>query len=153
VLLSRTWIAGWGDILYGFSLFFITQPLTVAGIALFVLFSLLMATVLTAVRVLYHSLTFFFGNAEAFAGLAGELMISFMLYPGGIFKGGASVLLHSLVPVALIAYIPAELFVNFDWLLLGIVLGADALLVAAAVLVFRAGLKRYESGNLIGARM
>jgi ABC-2 type transport system permease protein len=61
--------------------------------------------------------------------------------------------LHSLVPAALAAWIPLELFQTFSWGRLGILVGADALVVGAALLLFRLGLRRYESGNRIGARM
>jgi ABC-2 type transport system permease protein len=153
LLMSRMIVSGWGDIAYGIALFFVTQPLTWPGVMLFVIFSLLMMGVLTALRVIYHSLTFFFGNAEAFAGLASELVLSFMLYPGGIFQGPAGWLLHSLIPAALVAYIPASLFVSFDLPTFAILLAADAAVIGIAILCFRFGLKRYESGNLIGTRM
>jgi ABC-2 type transport system permease protein len=153
VLMSRMIVSGWGDIAYGVALFFITQPASWTGVLLFVVFSLLMMGVLTALRVLYHSLTFFFGNAEAFAGLASELVLSFTLYPGGIFRGPAGWILHSLIPAALVAYIPASLFNSFDVTVFAVLLAADAVVIGLAVIVFRLGLKRYESGNLIGTRM
>ena len=152
LLMSRSMIAGWGDVAYGLILFAATQPLTVTSVLLFLLFSAALAAVSVAMRVLYHSLTFLVGNAEGFAGLASELVISFMLYPGSIFRGATLWILHSLIPVALVAYIPARIIRSFDPLLLAVVLAADAALVALAFLAFRLGLKRYESGNLIGAR-
>ena len=112
-----------------------------------------MAAVLTALRVLYHSLTFFLGNAEEFAGTASDLALSFALYPGSIFQGPASLLLHSLIPAALIAYIPVELFKVFDTPRLLLLVAADAAVVAAAWCVFRLGLRVYESGNRMGARL
>ncbi|MFP4376347.1 MAG: ABC-2 family transporter protein [Spirochaetales bacterium] len=153
LLMSRMIVSGWGDIAYGVALFFITQPVTWSGVLLFIAFSLLMTGVLTSLRVIYHSMTFFFGNAEAFAGLASELVLSFMLYPGGIFQGPAGWLLHSLIPAALVAYIPASLFASFDLTTFLILLAADGAIVGIALLMFRRGLKRYESGNLIGTRM
>lgn len=153
VLLSRTVVSGWGDLMYGVILFIATQRMTVVGWVLFLLFTALMALVVTAIRVFYHSLTFFLGNAESFAQTAGDLVISFMLYPGTIFRGPALWLLHSLIPAALIAYIPARIFSQFNLGLLLIVLGGDALVILVGILIFRLGLRRYESGNLIGARM
>jgi ABC-2 type transport system permease protein len=151
-LFSRMSISAWGDILYGVVLFGFTQSATPAHAALFLVFSVLMAAVLTALRVLYHSLTFFLGNAEDFANTASEMVLSFNLYPGSIFKGPALLLLHSLIPAALLAYIPVELFKTFDLGRLLILLGADALIVAIAWGVFRLGLRVYESGSRMGAR-
>lgn len=153
LLASRMSISAWGDIIYGLVLFIATQPLAPVPIALFLLFSLLFCAVLTSVRVMYHSLTFFLGNAEDFAGTASELVLAFALYPGSIFEGPSVLVLHSLVPAALAAWIPLELFQTFSWPRLGILIGADALVVAAALLLFRLGLRRYESGNRMGARM
>jgi len=125
---SRMVVAGWGDIIYGVALFLLTQALTVYSVALFVLFSVLMAFVLTALRLAYHSLTFFLGNAESLANLATEMIISFMIYPGSIFKGPTVWILHSIVPAALVAYIPARLIKNFDPLLFVVLFAADAVL-------------------------
>ena len=153
LLASRMSVSAWGDILYGVVLYAVTQPVAVGQAALFLLFSVLFCLVLTAVRVLYHSLTFFLGNAEEFAGTASELVLSFALYPGSIFEGPSTLVLHSLVPAALVAWIPIGLFQSFSWGRLAALLGADALVVGAAVLLFRLGLRRYESGNRVGARM
>lgn len=150
---SRMVVSGWGDMLYGIILFFATQQLTIWGVTLFFLFSVLMALVFTSLRLAYHSLTFFLGNAEPLATLASEMVISFMIYPGSIFKGPTVWLLHSLVPAALMAYIPARLIRDFDPWLFVILLGADFLLMTAAFLVFKRGIRSYESGNRIGTRV
>ena len=61
--------------------------------------------------------------------------------------------LHSLVPAALVGFIPARIFQSFDPVLLGKLILADAAVVAVAVLVFHLGLRFYESGNRIGTRL
>ncbi|MCG8478060.1 MAG: ABC-2 family transporter protein [Spirochaetales bacterium] len=153
LLMSRTVVAGWGDMLYGVVLFVATQPITSGSVLLFALFCILTALVVTAIRVFYHSLTFYVGNAEGFAQLAGGTVVTFMLYPGSVFRGLPLWILHSLIPAALVAYIPARIFREFNLTLLLIVLAADAAVIAVAVVMFRLGLRRYESGNLIGSRM
>ena len=152
-LFSRMGVSGWGDIGYGIILFFSTQALTPGHIILFLFFSLTLAVVLTSLRVFYHSFTFFLGNAEELAVTVSDLIISFMIYPGGIFEGPAAIILHSLIPAALVAYIPAEIFRSFDMGRLLEVTGADILIVAAAALTFRLGLRAYESGSRMGARL
>jgi ABC-2 type transport system permease protein len=152
-LVSRMSISAWGDIAFGVVLFAFTQTLSPGHIALFLLFSLLMAVVLSSIRVFYHSLTFFLGNAEEFANTASDLVLSFTLYPRTIFAGPTTILLHSLIPAALIAYIPIELFTSFDLARLFLLVAADALVALCAWGVFRLGLRAYESGNRVGARM
>ncbi|MBN2510539.1 MAG: ABC-2 family transporter protein [Spirochaetales bacterium] len=153
MLASKMYVPGLGDMAYGVILFLATQPLTLTRIGLFVLFSLAMAAVLIGLRLFYHSFTFFFGNAEEFASMAAESVLSLILYPGTIFKGPVLWLFRTLFPAVWIAYIPVRLIQSFDLALLFITLGADILIVTAGVMLFYSGLKHYESGNRIGARM
>ena len=150
---SRMVVSGWGDAVFGLLLFFITQMINWQSVLLFLVFSILMALVLTAMRLLYHSLTLFLGNAEAFARFAGEMMLSLTLYPGSIFKGPAVWILHSLVPAALVAYLPARLVKDFDPWLFAVLLAADVTLISVGLVVFYRGLRVYESGNRIGTRV
>ena len=150
---SRMNTAGWGDITYGIVLYILTQSLVPHKILMFLGFSVLMAAVYTAVRVLYHSLTFFLGNAEQFAGTVTELVIMFILYPGSIFSGPSTWILHTLIPSALVAWIPAELFASFDLKRLLVLLAADAAIILLSLAVFRTGLRRYSSGNRMGTRI
>jgi ABC-2 type transport system permease protein len=152
-LFSRMVISGWGDTVYGLVLFALTQPLSLPHIGLFILFSVLMGIVTVSVRVFYHCATFFLGNAEEFASTASELIISFSLYPGSIFQGPVRMILHSLVPAALVSYLPAAIFRSFDPITLLAVLAGDAAVVLAALGAFRLGLRRYESGNKMGTRL
>jgi ABC-2 type transport system permease protein len=152
-LLSRTNVSGWGDISFGVILYAITQPAGITNVALWTAFSFLMTMVLVAMRVIYHSLTFFLGNAEEFAETASDLVLSFILYPGSIFQGPVVILLHSLIPAALIAYIPVELFRHFSAPRMLILLAADAAIVLAAWCIFHLGLRAYESGNRMGTRV
>lgn len=160
VLASRTSVSSWGDLLYGLGLFAFSQPLAPAAVGLYLLFVLLAAGVFTAMRVLYHSLTFLLGNAEDLAGVGSEQVVTFSIHPGTIFDGPVvAVVLHTLIPAALVTHLPAELFRAVgrgaapDWGLLAAIVAGDAALIAAAWAVFALGLRRYESGNRIGARI
>ena len=87
-----------------------------------------------------------------------EQVVNFSLYPGSIFdRPVVAVILHTLIPAALVAHLPAELFravahgAALDWRLLAAVIAGDAALITAAWAAFALGLRRYESGNRIGA--
>ena len=82
------------------------------------------------------------------------------MYPGTIFDGPlVAVILHTLIPAALVAHLPADLFrsavrgTGIDWSLLAMIVAGAAALIAAACALFALGLRRYESGNRIGARI
>ena len=153
LLASRMVASGWGDLAYGILLFFISQHVTLGGLALFLLFAVLMCLVFTALKVIYHSLTFFFGNAEDFAVMANEVTLSMTLYPGSIFEGPVKIALFTLFPAGVIAYIPVSLFRSFDPARLLLVIAADAAFVLVAFLVFARGLRFYESGSRMGIRL
>jgi ABC-2 type transport system permease protein len=153
LVISRMVISGWGDIAYGIVLYIFSQPMNLQSVALFVVFALLMALLMVSLRIFYHCLTFFLGNAEEFADTAAHLMLVFMLYPGSIFKSPATLVLHSLIPAALAAWIPVEIFKDFDPLKMAILIGADLLILMIALGTFHLGLRYYESGNRMGTRV
>lgn len=153
LLMSRSDVSGWGDIMYGLILFVLTQPLTAGHIGLFLLFSVMFAALFVSIRVLYHSLTFFLGNAQELAQWGSDIMLTLCLYPGALFKGPALLALHSLVPAALAAWIPYELFSEFDMTKMLLLLASDAAIIVLSCFIFSWGLSFYESGNKIGARI
>lgn len=61
-------------------------------------------------------------------------------------------ILFTVLPAGFIAYLPVELLRQFRWPLLGAVVGFAALIVFVSRAVFYAGLRRYESGNLLAGR-
>jgi ABC-2 type transport system permease protein len=61
--------------------------------------------------------------------------------------------MFTLIPAGIIGYIPVELLRNFSWLNLVILVSSSIVFFALAFVVFRLGLKRYESGNQFGMRL
>jgi ABC-2 type transport system permease protein len=149
ILCSKTIVSAWGDTLYGIILFFLFRGFDVKGFALFLLFAITAGIIFAAVLVSFHALSFYAGNAEGLAQLTTEFLISFSIYPEGIFKGGLKYVLYSIIPAAFMVYIPARVINEFDLILLLEVLGVALLWIVAAYIMFYKGLKKYESGNLI----
>jgi ABC-2 type transport system permease protein len=102
--------------------------------------------------VLAGCLGFWIGNAEATAFQAQQATINFSLYPGTVFQGWIRVLLFTLVPAGFISHVPVELLRSFDPWRMAALLGFTVFSVVAAAVVFRIGLRRYESGNLVTLR-
>ena len=156
-LSSKMIISGLGDLLYGVSLFLITTAITARitplNLGLFVLFSLLAALLHVSAFTFYHSLSFFLGNAESVARLAGEAMVSFTLYPGAVFKGPERFVLSTVIPAAWAAYIPLEIFRSPSLGRIALVLAVDAAIFLISAGFFHLGLRRYESGSRIGSRI
>jgi viologen exporter family transport system permease protein len=100
--------------------------------------------------VIAGSLAFWMGSAEAAAFQAQQAVITFSWYPGAMFHGWLRVLLFTAIPAGFISHIPVELLRSFDPTpFMGLIGIASAGLAGG---VFRIGLKRYESGNLVNLR-
>lgn len=153
ILCSRTIVSAWGDTLYGVALFFLIKGFDIKDFLLFLLFCITGALILSSVLVTFHAFSFYTGNTEGLTQMVSEFMISFSIYPEGIFSGGVRFILYTIIPAAFTVYIPAGVLKQFSLLTLLRVLGVTAVWIAIAYAAFYKGLKRYESGNLIVSRL
>lgn len=151
-LISRTIPSAWGDLIYGFLLLpFLT--LDPVKIGLFALFTVTGGLVFVGAFTLIQSLAFWLGNISGMAGAFTEFLLSFTLYPESVFPHQMRWVFYSLVPAGFLAFLPVHIIKTLDWVWLPLVLVVATGLCGLAWLVFRAGLKRYESGNAIGSRI
>ena len=67
-----------------------------------------------------------------------------------IFTGVVRLLLFTIVPAGFVSFVPLQLLHRFTWPLLLAMAGFTVLIVALAAGLFQLGLRRYESGNLLG---
>ena len=150
-LTAKTIVAAWGDLGYGLVLFAClgSDP---TGWAAFLLFSLTGAIVLSGIFVIGESLTFITGGAEGLGQSMAELLLSFSLYPEKVFPEGMRWIFYSLIPSGFIVFLPLSFWQQPQWPVLLLACGAALVYGAGAWLVFQAGLRRYESGNRMGAR-
>ena len=152
VLVSRMGLSGWGDVSFGLLAFAVFGPHDPVSILLYVCLVSAGVVTFTAYMVIVGSLAFFVGSAESASFQAQQAVINFSLYPGGIYHGWLRVLLFTVVPSGIISHLPVEILHEFDPLRLLAVFGFSAGSAALALLVFRLGLRRYESGNLLVLR-
>ncbi|HEX6289243.1 MAG TPA: ABC-2 family transporter protein [Herpetosiphonaceae bacterium] len=148
-LISRMSLTAPGDIAFGLIAFgLIVRPSAVQWL-LFLVFMLTTALILVSFGVITQSLAFWLGNAEGLAQQLTNAMISFSTYPTVIFNSAVKWALFTVIPAGFIAYVPVQLLREFSWPLFGGLLAFAVGAVALAGAVFRAGLRRYESGNLV----
>ena len=150
VCIAATDPSAWGDVIFGFVAFIAFLHPSIPRFALFVLLTLLVCCIFTAFTVLLSSLAFFLGNTEGLVQQMMGALISFSTYPMDIFQGAIRLLLFTVIPAGFISFIPLQLLHQFTWPLLGALIGFTALFTGMAVGVFHLGLRRYESGNLMG---
>lgn len=150
VCISATDPTGLGDMLFGLGAYILLLHPNPLQLALFVLLVVHVCGIFTAFAILLGSLAFFLGNTEGFTQQMFGALISFSTYPMDIFRGAVRILLFTILPAGFISFIPLQLLTQFTWLLLGALTGFTLLFLATAAGVFRMGLRRYESGNLMG---
>jgi len=150
VCIAATDPTAWGDILFAVGAYLVLLHPDLWHILLFILLVWLVSFIFTSFMIILCSLAFFLGNTEGLALQMYSALVSFCTYPIDIFNGAVRVLLFTVLPAGFISFIPLQLLHQFTWPLLGMMVGATALIVLAAAGLFELGLRRYESGNLLG---
>lgn len=153
VVCSATSLSAYGDLMYGFALIALTQGGDPAAWAMFLLGLPVGALLIAAVGVTMNTLTFYFGNAQLIGGMTVEFVVNFCIYPIDIYPSAVRALMYSLIPAAFIVHVPLRIARGGDPKWVAVWLAASAAYCAFAVWFFYRGLRKYESGNLIGTRV
>jgi ABC-2 type transport system permease protein len=140
----------WGDILFAVGAFLLLLHPDLLHFGLFLLLALQAALIFAAFLVMFGSLAFFLGNTEGLTQQMLGALTTFSTYPMNIFTGVVRLVLFTVIPAGFVSFVPLQLLQQFSWPLLGGMTGFTLLFVAAAVGIFSVGLRRYESGNLLG---
>ena len=148
---TSIWSA-WGDALFGLGVFVVLVRPSAQMVAAFFALSVAAMAVFISYAVVTNSLAFWLGNASALTGQLQSSVILFSTYPSQLFTGYVRLLLFTAIPAGFIAYIPVQLLREWSWPLAGGLAAAAAGSVLVATAIFYAGLRRYESGNLLAMR-
>ncbi|KEO80999.1 ABC-2 family transporter protein [Tumebacillus flagellatus] len=153
VLVSKMTVSAIGDLLFCLILYGLYGVHTGLGLAKFLLALLIGAAIMVFFNVLAQSLAFFIGNAEGLGFQVFNAFLTVSLYPTNIFHGLGKLILFTALPAGYISFLPIGLLRDwsnsFVWGAVGVALG----LALLAFRVFRIGLKRYGSGNMMTMRM
>ncbi len=150
---SRTIVSAWGDLVFGVILFFGIFGFDPVRLLLFILFTIAGGLLMGAVLTSAGTLTFFIGNSSSISQMVLEFLLNFSFYPDSIYRQEIKLVMYTLLPAGFIVFMPIRLLTVFSWYGLLILLAIDAAYVIAAYLFFKKGIEKYESGNLISARM
>ncbi len=146
---SRMIASGMGDFTYGFVSYALSGYFSWDGLVRFILAALLAAVVFAAFLILIQSLSFWLGIMSNLSALALNAMLTFGIYPITLFDNYAKLILFTLIPAALMGAVPAAFIRAFTWQTLAQLLVGAIIFLFIAVVVFRLGLRRYESGSAI----
>jgi viologen exporter family transport system permease protein len=149
-LTCRTHISGWGDIAAALGLLALSGRVTLHNTPWLALALLCAAANFIAHAVISHSLAFWLGRIHTLARAMWEFTISFSLYPPTLFDGPIKVLLFSVLPAGLVAYLPVDVFRQPTLGSVVLLLAATAAHGSVALVMFSRGLRRYSSGTRFG---
>ncbi len=153
LLASRTVVSAWGDFAYGYIVLALLPGATVEKFLLFTALALPGALIFASVFSAAESLVFYMGNSQAISSALAEFLLSFSLYPEGVFGSELRWALYSLIPAGFIAFVPLRIYRVLDWKLVPLLWAIAAVYAFLAYLLFYRGVKRYESGNRMDARI
>ncbi len=152
VSVSKSDIAALGDGLFGLIMIiwvFGCAPLKI--LAVFAI-SLGVAVLFYDFMLIVQSLAFWFGDIEDAARRIVHMLISFTGYPQSVFHGVLKVIMMTILPAFFIITVPISLLNNFSWTYMLTFIVSIIIGTAGALIFFKAGLRRYESGNLMTTR-
>jgi ABC-2 type transport system permease protein len=115
--------------------------------------SLIAAVIFVMTFTLFHSLTFWLGNASGLADQAMNAMLTFAMYPSDIFQGAIRFMMFTLLPAAFVGVVPLNVVRGLDVNGLLLLIGAASLITIVSSRVFYIGLRRYESGSAINVNV
>ena len=149
LIFSRMGQSTLGDLTFGVLAFLFTGRLDLPSVSLFLVASLLAAVVFVSFSVTVGSLAFFIGNARLLSERIVQTMLTFGLYPFGLFQGGVRLILLTLIPAAFVGAVPVQVVQELDLSALALLAAAALINVLVMLAVFRLGLRRYESGSAL----
>ncbi len=153
LLASRTVVSAWGDFAYGYIVLALLPGATVEKFLLFTALAIPGALIFAAVFSAAESLVFFMGNSGAISSALSEFLLSFSLYPEGVFGKEMRLARYLLVPAGFTAFVPLRIYAALDWKLVPLLWGVAIGYAAISYFIFHRGLRRYESGNRMDARI
>lgn len=150
ICISATDPAAWGDVLFAVGVYLLFLHAGLPGLLLFLVLGVLVALVFASFVIIFGSLAFFLGNTDGLTQQMVGALVTFSTYPMNIFNGAVKVLLFTIIPAGFISFVPLQLLHRFTWPMIGAMTGFTLLILLGAAAFFHLGLKRYESGNLLG---
>jgi ABC-2 type transport system permease protein len=153
VLCAKTSLSAYGDFFYGFVLMLIFFPGDPSAWLWFLYGVLTCGVLMTAINLVSHSLSFYWGEASSIGRMAREFMLNFSLYPEKMYAPVMRGLMYSIIPAGIAVHVPLRLFRDFSLWAALVALGGAVLYCVAVGLFFYRGLRRYESGNVIVTRL
>ena len=149
---SKMSVSAIGDILFGLATLVIIKATFVQWM-LTIFFGITGGIILASFSIVINSLSFWLGNAGDLADALGGAIINSSTYPSTIFSEAVKYIFLTIIPVSFVVHIPLETVLDFNIIKIIFVVLFTIGISSLAFLIFKAGLKKYSSSNLMSARI
>lgn len=156
ILTLATRTSSVGDMLYGFIVlifYIVAAHLSLVQVVLFLLLLIPSVLILVNFALITSCICFYIPDSEQISNNAFEVMFGPSLYPSGVYQGAMRTIFLFVLPTIAVAGLPVEAVKDLNFLKIGFVWGVGILWTLIAFLVLKHGIRKYESGNLTGARV
>ena len=153
IAVSKSDVTSLGSVVLSFVFFLYSSPIALSRILLFLFASCFSMVLLFNFLVATQSISFFIGGFDQGASAVRHLLAIVSPYPFSIFPSPFKYILMTVIPSFFIVTLPARLVDHFSLLNLGILISGCVISSFISYKIFKAGLRRYESGNMVNVRM
>ena len=153
VAVSKSDVISLGTLVMSLVFFLFSGPLGVMRLALFLIASCFTMVILFNFLVITQAIAFFIPGFDQGASSIRHLLAIVSPYPFSIFPSPFKYLLMTIIPTFFIVTLPATLVDAFSVQALIILIVVSVFSSFVAHKVFKAGLRRYESGSMINVRL
>lgn len=149
---SRSRISALGDLIYGY-IVLLFYGITIKRFFLFSILIICGGLICVEVAVIYNSLCFWFVKADTLADSLYISTVTFATYPETIFKSSVKLILYTIIPAGLVAYIPFKIMLIFTIKEFLILVSLIIVIGLFSLWIFNKGLKKYSSSSLMVSRI
>ncbi len=153
VAVSKSDVSSIGSVVLSFLFFLYSSPMDLSKVLLFLFASCFSIVLLFNFLVATQSISFFIGGFDQGASAVRHLLAIVSPYPFSIFPSPFKYILMTVIPSFFVVTLPARLVNNFSVLNLIILVCGCVISSFISHKIFKAGLRRYESGNMVNVRM
>lgn len=142
-----------GTFLVTIGLFYVSGYVTVATVPLIIILLMSAALVTFNFIVMIHTCSFFCGDITYAIDKLLRTFFDLVFFPPPILNGFLRFVIIFIIPAFFVGVVPVSLIKEFQWTAFGTLLMFCVCQTFCTAVFFKAGLRRYESGNLINVKL
>ncbi|MBI4599327.1 ABC-2 family transporter protein [Candidatus Uhrbacteria bacterium] len=156
ILTSEIKMSGVGDTLFGLVLivvYIVMAHLSILQAVLLITLLIPASIIMTNVSLITSLSSFYMSDAMAFASDMFDVFISPALYPSALFPTALKFFFIFVIPALAVGGLPVEAVKDYQWHWYAAIWLLAGVWTFIAIKLLGISIRRYESGNIIGARV